>query len=89
LHDLERAVDRLLWFASRLSPAEIELVMDVGACLGSSRSGRWCDCGVNFVPDATGTEAAPFQNDPIKPPAIAGLAPWSSHLDVCPPSISR
>jgi transcriptional regulator with XRE-family HTH domain len=26
-----RAVERLLWFASRLSPAEIELVMDVGA----------------------------------------------------------
>lgn len=42
LHDLddpkERAVDRLLWFASRLSPAEIELVMDVGAAvLGHTR----------------------------------------------------
>jgi transcriptional regulator with XRE-family HTH domain len=29
----ERAVERLLWFAARLSPAEIELVMDVGAAV--------------------------------------------------------
>jgi transcriptional regulator with XRE-family HTH domain len=34
----ERAVERLLWFASRLSSAEIELVMDVGsAVLGHTR----------------------------------------------------
>ena len=34
----DRAVERLLWFASRLSPAEIELVMDVGAAvLGHAR----------------------------------------------------
>ena len=48
LHDLFRlpgaesprdlAVDRLLWFAARLSPAEIDLVMDVGAAvLGHTR----------------------------------------------------
>lgn len=45
----DRAVERLLWFASRLSPAEIELVMDVGAAvfgharraqLGKTRSGE-------------------------------------------------
>jgi len=28
-----RAVERLLWFASRLSPGEIELVMEVGAAV--------------------------------------------------------
>jgi len=37
LHDRDspkdRAVERLLWFAARLSPAEIELVMDVGAAV--------------------------------------------------------
>jgi transcriptional regulator with XRE-family HTH domain len=34
----DRAVERLLWFASRLSLAEIELVMDVGAAvLGHAR----------------------------------------------------
>lgn len=37
LHDEDdpknRAVDRLLWFAARLSPSEIELVMDVGAAV--------------------------------------------------------
>jgi transcriptional regulator with XRE-family HTH domain len=34
----DRAVERLLWFASRLSPAEIELVMDVGSTvLGHTR----------------------------------------------------
>jgi transcriptional regulator with XRE-family HTH domain len=34
----DRAVERLLWFASRLSPAEVELVMDVGAAvLGHTR----------------------------------------------------
>lgn len=32
------ATDRLLWFASRLTPAEIDLVMDVGAAvLGHTR----------------------------------------------------
>ena len=37
----DRAVERLLWFASRLSPAEIELVMDVGAAvLGHTRRAR-------------------------------------------------
>lgn len=45
LHDRdnpkERAVERLVWFASRLSPAEIELVMDVGvAVLGHTRRSR-------------------------------------------------
>lgn len=35
------AVDRLLWFASRLSADEIELVMDVGAAvLGHARRVR-------------------------------------------------
>jgi transcriptional regulator with XRE-family HTH domain len=29
----DRAVERLLWFASRLSAAEIELVMDVGTAV--------------------------------------------------------
>lgn len=29
----DRAVERLLWFASRLSASEIELVMDVGAAV--------------------------------------------------------
>jgi transcriptional regulator with XRE-family HTH domain len=37
LHDRDnpkdRAVERLLWFASRLSPAEIDLVTDVGAAM--------------------------------------------------------
>jgi transcriptional regulator with XRE-family HTH domain len=37
LHDADdpknRALERLLWFASRLSPTEIELVMDVGAAV--------------------------------------------------------
>lgn len=37
LHDPDdpkhRAVDRLSWFAARLSPAEIELMMDVGAAV--------------------------------------------------------
>src|SRR5579859_4519497 len=34
----DRAVDRLVWFALRLSPPEIELVMDVGlAVLGHVR----------------------------------------------------
>lgn len=34
----DRAVERLLWFASRLSESEIELVMDVGAAvLGHTR----------------------------------------------------
>lgn len=42
LHDRDNpqdsAMERLLWFASRLSPAEIELVMDVGAAvLGHTR----------------------------------------------------
>ncbi len=27
----ERVTERLLWFISRLSPAEVELIMDVGA----------------------------------------------------------
>lgn len=45
LHDEDdpknRAVDRLLWFASRLSPTEIELVMDVGAAvIGHTRRMR-------------------------------------------------
>lgn len=29
----DRAVERLLWFASRLSPPEIELVLDVGTAV--------------------------------------------------------
>ena len=34
----DQVIERLLWFASRLSPAEIELVMDVGAAvLGHTR----------------------------------------------------
>jgi len=34
----ERAIERLLWFASRLTMAEVELVMDVGAAvLGHTR----------------------------------------------------
>lgn len=36
-----RAIERLLWFASRLSPSEIELVMDVGAAvIGHTRRMR-------------------------------------------------
>jgi DNA-binding XRE family transcriptional regulator len=34
----DRALGKLIWFASRLSPVEIELVMDVGAAvLGHTR----------------------------------------------------
>lgn len=29
----DRAIEKILWFASRLSPDEIELVMDVGAAV--------------------------------------------------------